>query len=59
MPRRLPDKTMNASPKPKRFGSQSRYRASGPFLQTRPVKENQEIDVAIDDNGSRDDGVAR
>jgi predicted RNA-binding protein with TRAM domain len=59
MPRRLPDKTKNAPPKPKRYGSQSRYRASRPFLQPRPVKENQEIDVVIDDIGSKGDGVAK
>jgi replication factor A1 len=59
MPRRLPDKTKNAPRKPRRFGSQSRYRPSRPFLQTRPVKENQEIEVVIDDIGSRGDGIAR
>jgi predicted RNA-binding protein with TRAM domain len=59
MPRRLPEKTKNAPRKPKRFGSQSRYRPSRPFLQSRPVKENQEIEVVIDDIGSRGDGVAR
>jgi len=59
MPRRLPDKTKNAPRKPRRFGSQSRYRPSRPFLQTRPVKENQDIEVVIDDIGSRGDGIAR
>ena len=59
MPRRLPEKTKNAPRKPRRFGSQSRYRPSRPFLQSRPVKENQEIEVIIDDIGSRGDGVAR
>ncbi|MGB8781061.1 MAG: TRAM domain-containing protein [Candidatus Bathyarchaeia archaeon] len=28
-------------------------------MQSRPVKENQEIEVVIDDIGSRGDGVAR
>ena len=56
MPRRLPDKTKNAPAKPRRFGSQSRYRTGRPFLQSGPVKENQEIDVVIDDIGSRGDG---
>jgi len=28
-------------------------------LQSRPVKENQEIEVVIDDIGSRGDGIAR
>jgi predicted RNA-binding protein with TRAM domain len=59
MPRRLPEKTKNAPKKPRRFGSQSRYRASRPFLQSRPVKENQEIEVLIDDIGSRGDGIAK
>jgi 23S rRNA (uridine2552-2'-O)-methyltransferase len=60
MPRRLPDKTKNAPRKPRRFGSQSRYRPGKPFLQqTRPVKENQEIDIVIDDIGSRGDGIGR
>jgi predicted RNA-binding protein with TRAM domain len=59
MPRRLPEKTKNAPRKPRRHGSQSRYRPSRPFLQTRPVKENQEIEVVIDDIGSRGDGIAR
>lgn len=59
MPRRLPDKTKNAPRKPRRFGSQSRYRPSRPFLQSRPVKENQDIEVFIDDIGSRGDGIAR
>jgi len=28
-------------------------------LQSRPVKENQEIEVVIDDVGSRGDGIAK
>lgn len=59
MPRRLPEKTKNAPRKPRRFGSQSRYRTSRPFLQSGPVKENQEIEVVIDDIGSRGDGIAK
>ena len=59
MPRRLPEKTKNAPRKPRRFGSQSRFRPSTSFLQLRPVKENEEIQVVIDDIGSRGDGVAR
>jgi predicted RNA-binding protein with TRAM domain len=59
MPRRLPDKTKNAPRKPRRFGSQSRYRPSRPFLQSRPVRENQEIEVMIEDIGSRGDGIAK
>lgn len=59
MPRRRPEKTKNAPRKPRRFGSQDRFRLSRQFLQLRPVKENEEIEVAIDDIGSRGDGVAR
>lgn len=59
MPRRLPDKTKNAARKPRRFGSQSRYNPGRPFLQSKPVKENQEMEVIIDDIGSRGDGIAR
>jgi predicted RNA-binding protein with TRAM domain len=60
MPRRLPEKTKNAPQKPRRFGSKSRYRPSRPFVtQFKPVKENEEIEVAIDDIGSRGDGIAR
>jgi predicted RNA-binding protein with TRAM domain len=59
MPRRLPEKTKNAPRKARRFGSQSRFRPSRPFLQSKPVKENQEIEVVIDDIGSRGDGIAK
>lgn len=59
MPRRLPEKTKNAPKKPKRHGSNRRYRSSSPFLQSSPVKENQELEVTIDDIGSRGDGIAR
>jgi len=59
MPRRLPEKTKNAPRRPRRFGSQSRFRPGRPFLQIRPVKENQEIEVMIDDIGSRGDGIAK
>jgi predicted RNA-binding protein with TRAM domain len=59
MPRRLPEKTKNAPKKPKRHGSNRRYRSSGPLFQSSPVKENQELEVTIDDIGSRGDGIAR
>jgi predicted RNA-binding protein with TRAM domain len=59
MPRRLPEKTRNAPIKLRRYGSQSRFRPSRPFLQTTPVKENQEVEVVIADIGSRGDGIAR
>ena len=51
-------KTRNAPSKPRRFGSKSRYRPSKPFVQQfTPVKENEEIEVVIDDIGSRGDGI--
>jgi predicted RNA-binding protein with TRAM domain len=59
MPRRLPEKTKNAPRKPRRFGSRSRFRPSRPFVQSFPVKENQELEVVIDDIGSRGDGIAK
>jgi len=59
MPRRLPEKTKNAPRRPRRFGSSRRFRPSRPFFQSAPVQENQELEVIIDDIGSRGDGVAR
>jgi predicted RNA-binding protein with TRAM domain len=59
MPRRLPEKTRNVPVKPRRYGSQSRFRSSRPFLPTMPVKENQELEVVIADIGSRGNGIAR
>ncbi len=59
MPRRLPEKTKNAPRRPRRYGSQSRFRPGRPFLQISPVKENQEIEVMIDDIGSRGDVIAK
>jgi predicted RNA-binding protein with TRAM domain len=59
MPRRLPEKTRNAPKKPRRFGSQRRYRSGKPLFGTSPVKENQEIEVVIDDIGSKGDGIAK
>jgi predicted RNA-binding protein with TRAM domain len=59
MPRRLPEKTKNAPRKPRRFGSSRRFRPSRPFFQATPVKENQELEVVIDDIGSRGDGIAK
>ena len=56
---RLLEKTKNAPNKPRRFESPSRFCPSRPFLQLRPVKENQEIEVVVDDIESRGDGVAR
>lgn len=60
MPRRLPEKTRNAPRKLRRRGSKSRFRPNKPLdTQLAPVKENQEVEVVIDDIGSRGDGVAR
>lgn len=59
MPRRLPEKTKNAPRKPRRFGSQKRFRPSRPLFQSAPVKENEEVEVVIADIGSRGDGIAR
>lgn len=59
MPRRLPEKTKNAPRKPRRRGSQSRFRPSRPFFQSAPVRENQELEVVINDIGSRGDGIAK
>lgn len=59
MPRRLPEKTRNAKRKPRRYGSKRRFRSDRPVFQSVPVKENQELEVMIDDIGSRGDGVAR
>jgi len=60
MPRRLPEKTRNAKRKLRRRGSKKRYRPSKTALfQMAPVKENEELEVVIDDIGSRGDGIAR
>jgi predicted RNA-binding protein with TRAM domain len=59
MPRRLPEKTRNAPKKPRRFGSQKRYRSGRPLFRMAPVKENEEVEVVIGDIGSRGDGIAK
>jgi predicted RNA-binding protein with TRAM domain len=59
MPRRLPEKTRNAKRKLRRRGSKRRYRSSKLFLQQAPVRENQELEVVINDIGSRGDGIAK
>ncbi|MEM1566299.1 MAG: TRAM domain-containing protein [Candidatus Bathyarchaeia archaeon] len=59
MPRRLPEKIKHVERKPRRFGSSRRFNPDRPFFQTVPVKENQELEVVIDDIGSRGDGIAR
>jgi len=59
MPRRLPEKTKNAPRKLRRRGSQRRFRSSKPLFVAAPVKVNQEIEVIINDIGSKGDGIAK
>lgn len=59
MPRRLPEKTRNAKRKMRRRGSKRRYRPSKPFLQKAPIWRGQQLEVVIDDIGSKGDGIAR
>lgn len=59
MPRRLPEKTKNIQRKSRRFGSSRRFNSGSPLFHTAPVRENQELEVVIDDIGSRGDGIAR
>lgn len=59
MPRRLPQKTRNAKRKLRRRGSKRRYRPSKPFLQKAPIWRGQQLEVVIDDIGSKGDGIAR
>jgi predicted RNA-binding protein with TRAM domain len=59
MPRQLPEKTRNLPRKPRKYGSQMRFRSSRPIFTMKPVKENQELEVFIDDIGSRGDGIAK
>jgi len=59
MPRRLPERTRDLQRKPRKYGSQMRFRSSRPIFTMKPVKENQELEVVIDDIGSRGDGIAR
>jgi predicted RNA-binding protein with TRAM domain len=59
MPRRLPDKTRDMPREPRKYGSQMRFRLSRPIFALNPVKENQELEVVIDDIGSRGDGIAK
>ena len=56
MPRRLPEKTRLTERRTRRFRG-PRFR-SEPF-QSAPVREGKEVDVVIDDIGSRGDGIAR
>ena len=56
MPRRLSQKTRHV--RPRRFRKrEKKYTATG--FQRAPVKEGQEMNVIIDDIGSRGDGITR
>jgi len=55
MPRRLPERTRQTERNPGRFGGLE-FR---PSLQPVPVSEGQEMEVVIDDIGSRGDGIVR
>ncbi len=56
MPRRLKEKTRHV--RPRRFRKrEKKYNAVG--FQRAPVKEGQEINVIINDIGTRGDGIAR
>jgi predicted RNA-binding protein with TRAM domain len=59
MPRRLPEKTRDLPRKTRKYGSQMRFRSSRPIFSMKPVKGNQELEVVIDDIGSRGGGVAK
>jgi predicted RNA-binding protein with TRAM domain len=56
MPRRLPEKTRTVNRRPRRF-KRSKYLST--IFQQIPVSEGQEIEVVIDDIGSKGDGVTR
>lgn len=56
MPRRPPERTRHV--RPRRVHKRQRQYDPIPFQRT-PVTEGQEIDVVIDDIGSRGDGITR
>ncbi len=57
MPRRLPERNAR---KPKRASRAKRQRRYQPLpFQKAPVKAGEELDVIIDDIGSRGDGITR
>jgi predicted RNA-binding protein with TRAM domain len=56
MPRRLPEKTRTVNRRQRRF-KRSRYHSR--VFQPIPVREGQEMEVVIDDIGSRGDGITR
>ena len=56
MPRKIPEKTRSPERRSRRFGKQGFYLT---FPSSVPVEEGQEIDVFINDIGSRGDGITR
>jgi predicted RNA-binding protein with TRAM domain len=56
MPRKLPEKARRLEGRNRRFGKQESHLT---FHSQAPVKESQEIDVFINDIGSRGDGITR
>jgi len=56
MPRRLPEKIKIINKQPRKF-KRSKFHST--FFQQIPVNEGQEMEVVIDDIGSRGDGVTR
>ena len=57
MPRRLPEKTKRVTRKARRF--KGKKYGLRPAFRYIPVREGQEVNVVIDDIGSKGDGVAR
>jgi len=55
MPRRLPERTRQTERNPRRFGGMQFH----PSIQPIPVNEGQEMEVVINDIGSRGDGIVR
>ena len=58
MPRRLPERTRQQKRRPRRFSRRKKYKPTSIF-QPAPVEEGQELEVVIDDIGSRGDGISR
>lgn len=58
MPRKTPQKTQR---RPRSYKARRKYRkrTKKPLITYTPVKEGQEIEVLIDDIGSRGDGISR
>jgi len=55
MPRRLPERTRQTERNPRRFGGLKFHLPLQPIL----ASEGQEMEVVIDDIGSRGDGIVR